>query len=69
MDELLDIVAQFCKDMYLGLAVSKTSILTNAQNLFVMYNKRKFAENRNLSVFQRGYISLYAPVYEYQVYN
>ena len=32
MDELLDIVAQFCKDMYMGLAVSKTFILTNAQN-------------------------------------
>ena len=28
-----------------------------------MSTKGKFTENRNLSVFQRGYISLFAPVY------
>ena len=33
MDRLLEIVAQFCKDMYMKLAVSKTFILTNSPNV------------------------------------
>ena len=32
MDRLLEIVARFCKDMYMKLAVSKTFILTNSAN-------------------------------------
>ena len=32
MDRLLEIVARFCKDMYMKLAVSKTFILTNSTN-------------------------------------
>ena len=33
MDRLLEIVAQFCKDMYMKLAASKTFILTNSPNV------------------------------------